>query len=189
MKRFFALLAAFVLLLSTAACGKHTEHTPAPASEPPVTPAATEPAQPSESPAPPPTPAPTPIPLIPELPEVHDAELEALLSDVLTVYPGTAGSSLRGAACAARLLDWGMNTTLSDDGIYSATGCFLDTLDDQSLLVFFESLDTVYNMGYDLRGENAEGLLSDAGVADSAWPWNDQAFHALEMIYLGCGAR
>ena len=57
------------------------------------------------------------------------------------------------------------------------------------LSLFFESLDTVYNTGYDLRGENAEGLLSDAGVSNSAWPWNDQAFHAMEMVYLGCGAR
>ena len=44
-------------------------------------------------------------------------------------------------------------------------------------------------MGYNLRGESAEGLLSDAGVTNSAWPWNDQAFHAMEMVYLGCGAR
>lgn len=185
MKRLPALILALAMLLSLSACGKKPDSAPTPA----VTPDAAETAEPAATPAPSPTPTPSPVPLIPDLPEVHDAALEAILADVLTVYPGSAGSSLRGAACAARLLDWGMETTLNDDEIYSATGCFLDTLEDKELLVFFESLDTVYNMGYDLRGENAEGLLSDAGVSDSAWPWNDRAFHALEMIYLGCGAR
>ena len=166
MKRFAVLLAA-LLLFSLAACGKRAE--PAPSAAP-----AAPTAAPAEEPA---------------LPELRDPALEAILTDVLSVYPGAAGSSLRGAACAARLLDWGMATPLNDDEIYSATGCFLDTLSDQDLLLFFESLDTVYNMGYNLKGESAEGLLSDAGVTNSAWPWNDQAFHAMEMVYLGCGAR
>ena len=187
MKRFAALMTALVLILSLAACGKKPADAPAPSAAPTESAAPAEAAEPAETPAP--TPTPTPVPLIPELSEVHDAALEAILTDVLAVHPGSAGSSLRGAACAARLLDWGMATALNDDEIYSATGCFLDTLSDQDLLVFFESLDTVYNMGYDLRGENAEGLLSDAGVTNSAWPWNDQAFHAMEMVYLGCGAR
>lgn len=186
MKRFAALFAAMMMVFALTACGKKAA--PAPSAAP-----APETAVPAETPAPTetpvPTPPPTPVPLIPELPEVHDPALEAILTDVLSVYPGAAGSSLRGAACAARLLDWGMATPLNDDEIYSATGCFLDTLGDKDLLLFFESLDTVYNMGYDLKGENAEGLLSDAGVQNSAWPWNDQAFHAMEMVYLGCGAR
>ena len=122
-------------------------------------------------------------------PEIQRGRAERVAAWSVFMVISWAGSSLRGAACAARLLDWGMATSLSDDEIYSATGCFLDTLGDQDQLLFFESLDTVYNMGYDLRGENAEGLLSDAGVTASAWPWNDQAFHAMEMVYLGCGAR
>ena len=185
MKKALALLLALTLIPALAACGRRAEHTPADTPSP--TPAATATAAPV--PTPEPTPKPTPVPLIPDLPEVHDAALEAILADVLTVHPGSAGSSLRSAAVAARLLDWGMATGLNDDEIYSATGCFLDTLGDQDLLVFFESLDAVYDRGYDLRGENGKALLEDAGVADSAWPWNEQAFHALEMVYLGCGAR
>lgn len=189
MKRISALLMALILIFAFTACGRKAETPPTPAAEPAGTPAPTETEDVPETPVPTLTPTPEPVPLIPDLPEVHDAALEAILSDVLLVYPGAAGSSLRGAACASRLLDWGMVTELSDDGIYSATGCFLDTLGDQDLLLFFESLDTVYNMGYNLRGENAEGILADAGVENCGWPWNDQAFHALEMIYLGCGAR
>ncbi len=154
MRRTAALFAALILTVSLAACGRREESAPAETGAPAAAEAA-ETAEPAETPVPSPTPTPSPVPLIPDLPEVHDAELETLLSGALTVYPGTAGSSLRAAACAARLLDWGMRTEQSDDGIYSATGCFLDTLADQDLLLFFESLDSVYNMGYNLRGENA----------------------------------
>ena len=128
MKRIFAVILAMSLLLSLAACGKKSETvsvSPTPAAAP------TETLTPTAAPEP--TPTPTPVPVMPELPEVHDEALNALLTDVLTVYPGSAGCSLRAAGCAARLLDWGMETALTDDEIYSAVGSFLDTLGDEDL--------------------------------------------------------
>ena len=192
MKRFLSLAICLALLLSLCACGKKTavvtvSPTPEPAEAPAVTP---EPEQtPEPTPEPEPTPTPEPIPLIPDLPPVRDAALNAVLSDVLTVWPGSAGSSLRAVERAARLLDWGMATSLSDDEIYSAVGCFLDELSDEELLTFFESFYSVYDRAYDLRGENARELLDEAGAADCRWPWNEQAFHALEMVSYGLGPR
>ncbi|MBQ9687151.1 MAG: hypothetical protein IJV41_11530 [Oscillospiraceae bacterium] len=184
MKRIFAVILAMSLLLSLAACGKKSETvsvSPTPAAAP------TETLTPTAAPEP--TPTPTPVPVMPELPEVHDEALNALLNDVLTVYPGSAGCSLRAAGCAARLLDWGMETALTDDEIYSAVGSFLDTLGDEDLHIFLESILSVYDASYNLRGEYGEGLLSDAGVSDSLYPWNDRAFRAMEMISYGCGLR
>ena len=126
---------------------------------------------------------------MPELPPVHDAALNAVLSEVLTVWPGSAGCSLRAVERAARLLDWGMATTLSDDEIYSAVGCFLDELSDEDLLTFFESFYSVYDAAYDLKGESAKDLLDSAGASDCRWPWNEHAFHALEMVSYGLGPR
>ena len=191
MKRFLSLILCLVLLLTLCACGKKTAvvtvtPTPAP-TEAPTTPEPAPEPEPTETPTP--TPTPEPIPRVPDLPPVHDAALNAVLSDVLTVWPGSAGCSLRAAGRAARLLDWGMNTTLSDDEIYSAVGCFLDELSDDDLLLFLDSFDFVYDAAYDLRGENARGLLEDAGAEDCLWPWNDHAFHAVEMVYYGLGPR
>ena len=108
---------------------------------------------------------------------------------MLSVYPGTAGTSLRAARCAAWLLDWGAVTTLTDDEIYSAVGSWLDEQDDERMQTFLESFLSVYDRSYDLRGEYAEDLMSDAGIESSLYPWNERAFRAVEMVSYGCGLR
>ena len=186
MKRLPILLLCCCLLFPLCACSRKNA---APTPTPPVIPDVT--AMPTETPAPEPsaapTPEPTPIPLIPDLPEVHDPALEAILPEVLNVWPGAAGCSLRAARTAALLLDWGMATELTDDEIYAAMGSYLDTLGDEDFMLFRESFYSVYDASYNLRGENAEGLLSDAGVETSAYPWNEKAFHSMEMLCYGLG--
>ena len=188
MKRLLTLLLCCCMLLTLCACGKNkAEPTPTPPVIPDVT------AMPTEAPAPEPsaepTPTPEPLPLIPDLPEVHDPALEAILPEVMNVWPGAAGCSLRAARTAAALLDWGMETELTDDEIYSAMGCYLDTLNDEDFMLFRESFYSVYDASYNRRGEYAEGLLEDAGVESSAYPWNDKAFHVMEMLCYGLGPQ
>ena len=180
-KRMIIILSLFVLL-TLAACGKAA---PAPSAAP--TPVVTE--TPAPTPEPTPVSTPEPLPLVPDLPEVHDEALEQIFEAVLSVYPGSAGSSLRAARCAAWLLDWGTVTTLTDDEIYSAVGSWLDEQDDERMQVFLESILSVYDRTYDLRGEYAEGIMSDAGIESSLYPWNDRAFRAVEMVSYGCGLR
>ena len=188
MKRVFALVMALMMLAVLSACGKKNEKeaelvivTESPAAvETTVEPTAT----------PEPTPEPTPVPIQPTLPPVNDERLNAILDDMVArVQPGSAGTSLRAAQSAAALLDWGADTALSDDEIYSAVGCWLDKQDDETLLIFFESFYSVYTQSYNLRGENAESLMSDAGISSAGYPWDDKAAHAVEMIYYGSGLR
>ena len=186
MKKRTIVILSLLALLSLSACGKA-----APAPTPTPAPVVTETPAPTPEPTPEPTPVPTPepLPLIPDLPEVHDEALEQIFEAVLSVYPGSAGTSLRAARCAAWLLDWGAVTTLTDDEIYSAVGSWLDKQDDERMQIFLESILSVYDRTYDLRGEYAEGLMSDAGVESSLYPWNDRAFRAVEMVSYGCGLR
>lgn len=186
MKKRMIVLLSLLALFTLAACGKAA---PAPTAAP--VPVVTESPAPTPEPTPEPTPVPTPepLPLIPDLPEVHDEALEQIFEAVLSVYPGSAGSSLRAARCAAWLLDWGAVTTLTDDEIYSAVGSWLDQQDDARMQIFLESILPVYDRTYDLRGEYAEGIMSDAGIESSLYPWNDRAFRAVEMVSYGCGLR
>ena len=191
MKKVFTIVAialALIMLLSLSACsGKEAEVVVV--TEVPVT---MEPVSFSPEPtaAPEPTPEPTPVPIQPELPPVNDEALNAILDSITSdVQPGTAGSSLKAANCAAKLLDWGAATSLNDDEIYSAVGCWLDEQSDERLLMFFESFYSVYTASYDLRAENGENLMRDAGISSASFPWNDAAAHAVEMVYYGCGLR
>ena len=184
MKKYIALLLAVCMIFALTACGKKSA-APAPT------------AVPTEAPTPVPTPEPTPVPtatpepppLAPDLPPVHDEALSNILEATLSVQPGNAGSSLRAARVAAWLLDWGATTKLTDDEIYSAVGTWLEEQSSERLKVFLESFLAVYDQSYNLRGENAEAILSDAGVESSLYPWNERAARAVEMVSYGCGLR
>lgn len=185
------ILLVLIMLLSLSACGKEEPVKDVVVlTEVPVMAEPVKTPEPTATPEPEPTPEPTPIPIQPELPEVVDEALNAILDSITAdVHPGTAGSSLRAAQCAAKLLAWGESSNLTDDEIYSAVGCWLDEQSDERLLMFFDSFYSVYTASYDLRSENGEGLLRDAGMATEAWPYSDKAAHAVEMVYYGCGLR
>ena len=185
-----AVILALVMLLSLSACGKEEPVnavvvlTEVPVMAEPVN------STPEPTATPEPTPEPTPVPIQPELPPVNDESLNSILDSITTdVQPGTAGSSLKAACCAAKLLDWGAATSLNDDEIYSAVGCWLDEQSDERLLMFFESFYSVYTQSYNLRAENAEALMSDAGISSANYPWGDAAAHAVEMVYYASGLR
>jgi len=189
MKKLLSLIAILIMLLSLCACGKEQVTEVVVITEVPVM---AEPKRPEPTPTatPEPTPTPSPVPIQPELPEVVDESLNEILDAITaSVQPGSAGCSLRAANCAARLLDWGMATALTDDEIYSAVGTWLDMQDDEHLLMFFDSFYSVYTESYNLRGENGEGLMRDAGISSANYPWNDAAAHAVEMVYYGSGLR
>jgi hypothetical protein len=187
MKKVISLLLISIMLLTLCACGKEPEAEVVVVTEVPIM---AEPVNSTPEPTPEATPEPTPIPIQPELPPVNDAALNHILDSIVSnVKPGSSGTSLRAAQCAGALLDWGMVTKLNDDEIYSAVGCWLDEQSDENLLIFFESFYSVYTASYDLRAENGESLMRDAGISSGNYPWNDQAAHAVEMVYYGSGLR
>ena len=104
-----------------------------------------------------------------------DAELEALLDAVRTrVFPGTAGSSLSAAACAAKLADFFTEHGTEPDAVESTVQSMLAALDGEDKALFEMQLDAVAGAFSALTGENGAGLLEDCGYESAHFPWEGE---------------
>lgn len=125
-------------------------------------------------------------------PSADRAALDSILADIReNMSVGTAGSSLRAAALAARLLDWAETARLSDEEIRAALEPWLAPQDDGVPADFREQLAAVGGMAAVLTGEDAslaEGLLSDAGCGDCGYPWSSRAADTVGRVMALAGA-
>jgi hypothetical protein len=98
--------------------------------------------------------------------------LNALLDDVREHYfPGTAGSSLSGAACAAKLADYFAETGIDPDSVSAAVTTYASALEDEERVLFEQQLDGVVSSFSVITGENGEGILKDCGYEPAHYPW------------------
>lgn len=176
MKKLFAFVLTLITALSLCACGSGTagpaEATPSPA---PVESAApTAEAEPADN----------------AVLEAQTAELTALLDDFGTrIQSGSAGSSLRAVAQAARLMDWGMSTGMTDAQISAAAADYLAALDEDAKALYLMQIDSLDYAYKQLLQPGQEELLSEAGCADAAYPWSDSPIPAVESLMTALGAR
>ncbi len=204
MKRKLSVLLILCMLIPLAACGKK-DAANEPASEPVVTEAtgsesAAEPTKiPETEPAPESAPESAkgsadasepvtePTPATASEASIRDEGLSAIFEEVMNVHPGSAGSSISAAACAVRLLDWGAETELNDDGIRSATEAWLEEQDETSRELFKESIRLVRASCDTVRDKDPEFILSYTGISSGFCPWDDRAFSVLETVFSACG--
>ena len=82
-------------------------------------------------------------------------ELDNMLNEINTdVQPGTAGSSLKTVKVAANLLDWGTETSLSQEEIKSETVRWLSDKGNDEQAEFSQKMADVYDAYQKLLGEN-----------------------------------
>ena len=176
MKKLFAFILTLITALSLCACGSGTA----------------EPAEATPSPAPVESAAPTAEaePADNSVLEAQTAELTALLDDFGTrIQSGSAGSSLRAVAQAARLMDWGMSTGMTDAQISAAAADYLAALDEDAKALYLMQIDSLDYAYKQLLQPGQEELLSEAGCADAAYPWSDSPIPAVESLMTALGAR
>lgn len=176
MKKLFAFVLTLITALSLCACGSGT----------------TGPAEATPSPAPVESAAPTAEaePADNSVLEAQTAELTALLDDFGTrIQSGSAGSSLRAVAQAARLMDWGMSTGMTDAQISAAAADYLAALGEDAKALYLMQIDSLDYAYKQLLQPGQEELLSEAGCADAAYPWSDSPIPAVESLMTALGAR
>ena len=123
---------------------------------------------PEQSPVPAATPTPTPEQEKPALTDAGKKLVEILGKVKSDCQPGTAGSSLTGAALAAELLDWGAeNDGISDEQIELAAQTFAELLTTDESAVIEEQMGLVYGEATELLGDNGELLLDSCGYEAS----------------------
>ena len=174
MKKLTAIMLTLALIFALCACGD----TAAPAETAEETTPATEETVPAaEDGAETDTPA-------------DSAALTALLADFADkIQAGSAGSSLKAAKQAARLMDWAAQTQMTDEEISATAQEYLNALDDAArdeYLIQIFSLDNKYK---ELLQPGMEGMLEAAGVTDCGYPWGEEPMRAVEALMTALGQR
>ena len=112
--------------------------------------------------------------------------LKALLDDVRGHYfPGTAGSSLSGAACAAKLADYFAETGMDPDSVFAAVTTYTAALEEEERQTFAQQLDGVVSSFTVITGENGEGVLADCGYEPARYPWTEDNVSDCFVAMLG----
>lgn len=116
-----------------------------------------------------------------------EAELTALLERVQQeVQPGTAGCSLKAAAIAAALLQWGEKKPMSAADAKQITEEYITV---QAGEYFSESIALVDEACTDLQSEDAQGLLEDIGLSLTDKTWGDEPLPVVEAVMEAAGLR
>ena len=121
-----------------------------------------------------------------------DPALSALLGEIRDrMHLGTAGSSLKAAALAVELLNWGVDSEADAASVSLTFSEWLEALSPEEQAEFYQQLQAVDHSLQILLtpGETAEALLSDAGCEDRGYPWNEKARQAAETLMTAAGLR
>lgn len=117
-----------------------------------------------------------------------DAGLHVVLTEIKEmVHPGESGSSLKSAQAAADALDFALGTELTGEAIRDMTQIYCESLSEDAAAEFTEQLQLLGETLSTLQSAGGKALLDDAGVADSSYPWTDDAFERAEAIVQACG--
>ena len=118
--------------------------------------------------------------------------LTALLSSFATdIQAGSAGSSLKAAIQAARLMDWATTdgADMPEADIIAAAESFMQPMSEDEraeFLMQIQSLDSAYQQ---LQQPGQEGLLESAGITGCGYPWADMPNAVVETLMRALGQR
>lgn len=143
---------------------------------------------------------PTETPASPPASDAASASAEASSADAETlrglmadfgdkIQAGSAGSSLKAAGQAVRLINWGIATKMSGEEISKVVSEYISTMDGyktEEYITQIELLDSTYRQ---LLTPGQEEFLESAGCADSGYPWGSEPIPAVEAFFEAASVR
>lgn len=143
---------------------------------------------------------PTETPVSPPASDAASASAESSSADAETlrglmadfgekIQAGSAGSSLKAAGQAVRLINWGIATEMSGEEISKVVSEYISTMDGyktEEYITQIELLDSTYRQ---LLTPGQEEFLESAGCADSGYPWGSEPIPAVEAFFEAAGVR
>jgi len=91
-----------------------------------------------------------------------------LLDEIMTVYPGTAGCSLRAAITATKCMKLADKLRLTSNDISEVINNYYGYLSEEEKQTFIESVNIVISTLEEFMNdwENSKAILEDAGIAE-----------------------
>ncbi len=115
-------------------------------------------------------------------------DLSVILTEIQTdVEIGTAGSTLKATIVAADVLDFTMATDISEDYLQTQTAQYMAGLSEEDRAGFPDQMVMLGETIHTLKDGDARSLLDDAGVTESSYPWNEEAYAKADAILRGAG--
>lgn len=115
-------------------------------------------------------------------------DLSVILTEIQTnIEIGTAGSSLKATIVAADVLDFTMSTDISEEYLEEQTAKYMEGLSEEDRINFPDQMVMAGEAIHTLKDGDGEALLEDAGVTESSYPWNDEAYNKADAILRGAG--
>ena len=117
-------------------------------------------------------------------------KLFAVLEDIeANAQPGSAGASLKIAPYAIEMLNWAGKTALTEEEIKATAAEWLMDKGNDEQVQFSEKLLLADGAVQTLLGENAAGLLEDAGITDAEYPTDAAAAANVDAVMEAVGLR
>lgn len=118
------------------------------------------------------------------------AQLDDVLASIReNVQIGTAGASLKTAREAVNVMQWSVNTPLSDAQIEAFVTDYISGLTEDEAAEFEMQLMAVDSTCQLLLEGGQEDLMSDAGISATDIPFGSDSIDALESIMKAAGLR
>lgn len=103
------------------------------------------------------------------------------------VRVGTAGSSMNAVKVAADMLNWGVETKLSDETVQAEVKNWYASLSQDDKDDFNEEFKSVYSVYKQLIGPNAENIIKSVDYDIKGYPWSTEPVPAIESINKALG--